>query len=148
MTFHSEFEAGGDEEPEASGSQCALARIRAGHEDVFWREACALENYYRSDLDYEDYAPAYCVGYVGFAQYGGSYEDAQVSLWSNWARIKGDSRLAPHDAHMAMRAAWSRMESLRDLGAETAAEMDDALADARVAESRPMRARALAYEAA
>ncbi|HWP12633.1 MAG TPA: hypothetical protein VNN06_12470, partial [Ramlibacter sp.] len=52
---------------------------------------------------------AYCVGYSGYAQYGGAFEDAQPWLCSNWARIKGDSRLSLEDALPAMRAAWDRM---------------------------------------
>jgi len=79
-------------------------------EDCYWRVACPLENYFHKDMDYEDYAPAYCAGYVGYAQYGGRYEDSEASLCANWERIKGDSRLTLGDALMAMRAAWSRME--------------------------------------
>jgi hypothetical protein len=80
----------------------------AREHDAFWRREHALENYFRRGLDYEDYAPAYCVGYVGFAQYGGSYEEAEKSLLSNWMRIKGDSRLGLDEAQLAMRSAWER----------------------------------------
>jgi hypothetical protein len=48
------------------------------------------------------------VGYTGFAQYGGTFEDAEKSLWANWERIKGDSRLSIDLARLAMRAAWER----------------------------------------
>lgn len=61
--------------------------------------------------DYEDYAPAYCVGAIGYAQYGGSFEEAEKSLWANWERIKGDSRLTLEQAQQAMRAAWDRQAS-------------------------------------
>jgi hypothetical protein len=46
------------------------------------------------------------VGYVGYAQYGGSFDEAEKSLCANWLRIKGDSRLALGDAMQAIRAAW------------------------------------------
>lgn len=78
----------------------------AREHDAFWQREYARENYFRRGLDYEDYAPAYCVGYVGHAQYGGNYEDAEKSLLSNWVRIKGDSRLNLHEAQLAMRSAW------------------------------------------
>ena len=78
----------------------------ARRHDAFWQQAFSRENYFRRGLDYEDYAPAYCVGYIGHAQYGGSFEDAEKSLLSNWVRIKGDSRLSLDEARMAMRAAW------------------------------------------
>jgi hypothetical protein len=86
-----------------------LGPVNAFEEDAFWKRAHWHERYYSYDLDYEDYAPAYCVGYVGFAQYGGDYGDAEKSLWANWERIKGDSRLSYEEARLAIRAAWDRM---------------------------------------
>jgi hypothetical protein len=77
-------------------------------QDAYWRHAHRLENYFRVGLDYEDYAPAYCVGYAGFAQYGGDFGEAEKSLLSNWLRIKGDSRLGLDEARMAIRSAWDR----------------------------------------
>jgi hypothetical protein len=87
----------------------AVNRVNAREEDAFWRRAFWRERYYSAGLDYEDYAPAYCVGYVGYAQYGGGYDDAERSLCANWERIKGDSRLSMDEAKLAMRAAWDRM---------------------------------------
>jgi hypothetical protein len=83
--------------------------VDAGAEDAYWSRAFWREHYYSRGLGYEDYAPAYCVGYVGHAQYGGDYDDAEKSLCANWERIKGDSRLSLDDARAAMRAAWNRM---------------------------------------
>ena len=82
-------------------------------EDSYWQATFRREQYYRDQLDYEDYAPAYCVGYIGCAQYGGCYEEAEKSLWANWERIKGDSRLRLDEARLAMRAAWDRMTGRR-----------------------------------
>ena len=86
-----------------------LSRDQALGEDAHWQRAHSREGYYRVGLDYEDYAPAYCVGYMGYAQYGGEFDDAERSLCANWERIKGDSRLSFDDALPAMRAAWSRV---------------------------------------
>ena len=83
--------------------------VDAGRQDEYWRDAFRRERYYSPQLDYEDYAPAYCVGYAGFAQYGGTFEEAERSLAANWERIKGGSRLRFEDARLAMRAAWDRM---------------------------------------
>jgi hypothetical protein len=82
-------------------------------EDAYWQRWHRYEHYYRPGLDYEDYAPAYCVGYVGYAQYGGAFDDAEPWLCSNWARIKGDSRLGLDDAVLAMRSAWERLSIRR-----------------------------------
>lgn len=78
--------------------------MQPAFDDSYWQAAHSCD-------DYEDYAPAYCVGTIGCAQYGGSFEDAETSLWANWERIKGDSRLTPGQARSAMRAAWERSAS-------------------------------------
>lgn len=78
-------------------------------QDDYWSAAYHGEHYFRPGCDYEDYAPAYCVGYVGFAQYGGEYEQAERSLCANWERIKGASRLTMEEAKAAIRAAWDRL---------------------------------------
>lgn len=80
-------------------------------EDAYWSRHYWRERYYRPDCEYEDYAPAYCAGYVGWGQYGGSYEDAEKSLCANWERIKGDSRLSLDEARAAMQAAWDHAGS-------------------------------------
>jgi len=85
-------------------------RIDPRLEDAYWRSVYWAQPYHCGELDYEDYAPAYCVGYVGFAQYGGCFDDAEKSLCANWLRIKGASRLALEEALQAIRAAWQHAE--------------------------------------
>jgi len=85
-------------------------RIDPEVEDAYWQSVFWGEPYYRSDREYEDYAPAYCVGYIGYAQYGGSFADAEKSLCANWLRIQGDSRLSVEEALQAIRAAWDHAE--------------------------------------
>lgn len=82
-------------------------RIDFRAEDAYWQAVHRSQPYYRGECGYEeDYAPAYCVGYIGFAQYGGTFEDAEKSLIANWVRIKGDSCLTVDEAIQAIRAAW------------------------------------------
>lgn len=81
-------------------------RVDPQREDAYWQSVFWGEPYYRGECSYEDYAPAYCVGYIGYAQYGGQYGDAEKSLCANWLRIKGDSRLNLEEALQAIRAAW------------------------------------------
>lgn len=81
-------------------------RIQPALEDAYWQSVYWSQPYFRSDCCYDDYAPAYCVGYIGYAQYGGRFEEAEKSLCANWIRIKGDSRLALEEALQAIRAAW------------------------------------------
>lgn len=89
-------------------------------EDAYWQRAFWQERYYRWDRDFEDYAPAYCVGYAGCAQYGGEFAQAQASLCANWERIRGDSRLSLDEAMPAIRAAWDRMAKRREWRARAA----------------------------
>lgn len=104
QTATQEFDTTDTDEP-----RVVLSRDGAAGEDAHWERAHRRERYYRSGLDYEDYAPAYCVGYIGYAQYGGRFDDAERSLHANWERIKGESRLPLEEALLAMRAAWDRM---------------------------------------
>jgi hypothetical protein len=87
--------------------------VDARNEDAHWSRFFHLEHYCCPGLDYEDYAAAYCVGYVGYAQYGGAFEDAEKSLCANWLRLKGDSRLSLLEALPAIRAAWDRMHHVQ-----------------------------------
>jgi hypothetical protein len=90
-------------------------------EDAYWQSVYFGESYYRAECEYDDYAPAYCVGYIGYAQYGGSFDDCEKSLCANWIRIKGDSRLTLDEAIQAIRAAWDHA----DKGGLALAEDDD-----------------------
>jgi len=97
------------------------ARIDPRLEDAYWQSVYWSQPYYREDCDYEDYAPAYCVGYIGCAQYGGCCEEAEKSLCANWLRLKGDSRLSLDEALQAIRAAWehaARGQPLADVEEE------------------------------
>ena len=95
---------------EGEAHQQAWNIYAAQTEDTFWSQAHWKEPYFQAEYDYEDYAPAYCVGYSGCAQYRGSFDDAERSLCANWVRIKGDSRLTWEEALPAIQAAWRRME--------------------------------------
>lgn len=97
------------ENPYVSDQPSAVRRVDAREEDAYWERWYSRQGYYKPGLDYEDYAPAYCVGYIGYAQYGGAFEDAETWLCANWMRIKGDSRLELHEARLAMRSAWERL---------------------------------------
>ena len=80
--------------------------VHPEREEAYWKSVYWTRPFYRADLGYDDYAPAFCVGYIGYAQYGGRFDEAEKSLCANWVRIKGDSRLELEDAMSAIRAAW------------------------------------------
>ncbi|HVE51816.1 MAG TPA: hypothetical protein VNB23_00385, partial [Ramlibacter sp.] len=101
-------------------------RIQPEAEDAYWQGAYWAQPYARAELGYDDYAPAYCVGYIGFAQYGGRFEDAEKSLCANWIRIKGDSRLELDEAMQAIRAAWEHAADAQSATDEEIEELVDA----------------------
>jgi len=119
-------------------------RIDPAVEDAYWQSVYWSQPYYRGDYSYDDYAPAYCVGYIGYAQYGGRFADAEKCLCANWVRIKGDSRLTLEDAMAAIQAAWEHAER-----AQVAMEEDDEeLVQAAMAGQRAQQQRQSAYAAA
>jgi hypothetical protein len=117
-------------------------RIDPAVEDAYWQSVYWAQPYYRPDRSYEDYAPAYCVGYIGYAQYGGCCEEAEKSLCANWLRIKGDSRLTLEEAMQAARAAWAHAQD----GQVTNDAEEEDLVEVRhaAATARPVRQPALA----
>jgi hypothetical protein len=101
-------------------------RIQPALEDAYWQGAFWAQPFFRSDCNYEeDYASAFCVGYCGYAQYGGRFEDAEKSLCANWMRIKGSSKLSYDEAMLAIRAAWDRAAQ-----GQPRVEADEELGDA------------------
>jgi hypothetical protein len=112
-------------------------------EDAHWQQAYWAEPYYRAECSYDDYAPAYCVGYIGYAQYGGRFDDADKSLCANWLRIKGDSRLSLDEAMQAIRAAWDHASQQEHI-----LEEEDVLVEASLVAANPAPARQRAYAAA
>ena len=120
-------------------------RERPELEDAYWQSVYWAQPYFRHTLSYEDYAPAFCVGYIGCAQYGGRFEDAEKSLCANWFRIKGDSRLELDEALQAMRAAWQHAEQAPVQSEAEELEMVDA---SYAAQARVQPARQPAYAAA
>lgn len=113
-------------------------RIDPALEDAYWESVYWAQPYYRGEYGYEDYAPAYCVGYIGYAQYGGSFADAEKSLCANWLRLKGDSRLTLDEALQAIRAAWQHAAQ-EQLPAEVEEDEDALVEAAFVAQQAPAR---------
>jgi hypothetical protein len=78
-------------------------------EDAHWRQVFKSEPYYRADLSYDDYSPAYRVGYTGPLRREGSFASLEGLLEQDWRHVKGRSRLSWAEARQATRAAWMRV---------------------------------------
>ena len=83
-------------------------------EDAYWREVHPRQTYADDDgLTYEDYAPAYRTGYLGYrahAAAGRDFDSAERDLEREYNANRGKSRLGWNKAKHASRAAWDRVE--------------------------------------
>lgn len=81
-------------------------------EDAYWRDAHRNEPYYSSENRYEDYAPAYRVGYLGQSRHQGqSFDSVESELRAEYDDQRGGSRLSWDKVKDASRAAWNRVEA-------------------------------------
>lgn len=79
-------------------------------EDTYWREAYRNEPYYNKQYGYDDYGPAYRLGYTHRLNNGTTWDERK--LQSEWERAKGTSRLAWNDAKDAAHAGWHRVTNV------------------------------------
>jgi hypothetical protein len=78
-------------------------------EDAYWRDNYSTASYYDRNRTYDDYAPAYRLGYSSYGRYP-SYDVAETELERDWERAKDKSRLSWEQAKHATRDAWHRVE--------------------------------------
>ena len=84
--------------------------VNPTHEDEFWRTAYADEPYVRTDFKFEDYEPAYRIGYLGAARRDGrTFEEAEPQLREEYERVRGGSPLHWDSARLPAQAAWDRV---------------------------------------
>ena len=78
-------------------------------EELHWRDACRDRPYYDSALGYDDYRPAYELGYrTRAALPEATFDQAERRISQDWAMAKGESRLTWEQAKLAARDAWDR----------------------------------------
>lgn len=81
----------------------------------YWRTNYSKEPYYSSGYSFDDYRPAYRVGYEGYGRYQGrSFDDVQRELETDYNVGKGKSKLSWEDAKVAARRAWERVSGEQD----------------------------------
>ena len=95
-------------------------------EDAYWRETHTERDYYNDDYSYDDYEPAYRMGYtLADAEHehhdavvrphvesgtteGHTYDDSDAELERLYGERRGESRLDWDDARHAVRDAYKR----------------------------------------
>ena len=92
------------------GGKAAAEGVNPTMEEAYWRENYAKESYVEAGRSYDDYAPAYEMGWVGRAQRGADFEAEEAALASEWESRRGGSNLGWEEARPAARAAWERAD--------------------------------------
>jgi hypothetical protein len=86
------------------------SRIDATAEEAHWRDHYASEPYYDPGYNFEDYLPAYRVGWEARRKSSHSrFDDLERELEAEFHWNRGQSRLLWDQARHAARAAFERM---------------------------------------
>lgn len=92
------------------GGKAVAEGVNPTAEEAYWRENYDKESYYDAGRPYDDYGPAYQLGWSGRAARGADFEGAEPALASEWATRRGASRLEWAQARPATLAAWNRAD--------------------------------------
>ncbi|MEO7496399.1 MAG: hypothetical protein ABIT83_21750, partial [Massilia sp.] len=93
-----------------AAGKAAARVVNPAEESAYWRGAYQSAPYYSPGYTYDDYGPAYELGYNSRGRYPGSFDSAQDDLADEWNQVKGSSRLSWEQAKSASRAAWDKVE--------------------------------------
>jgi hypothetical protein len=76
-------------------------------EDAYWQRAFITEPYFNRDYSYDDYGPAYRMGYLIRSTHADrSWDEVEPALTTVWEKSKGESRLTWEEAREAGQSAW------------------------------------------
>ena len=92
--------------------KAAAEAVNPTAEDAYWRESYEREPYYVGGRTYDQYRPAYELGWSSVDRYEGDFEAVEPRLADDW-RARHSDGLAWTDARPAARAAWDRVSSAR-----------------------------------
>jgi hypothetical protein len=80
-------------------------------EEAYWRENYRNRPYYDTDLEYDEYAPAYRYGWEARGRYHDrTWDDIEPELESGWSSARSSSTLGWAEAREASRDAWNRID--------------------------------------
>jgi uncharacterized protein (TIGR02284 family) len=135
-------EAEHDERESPAAAQDSAINAYPITEIEYWRAIYASEPYYETGRSFEDYSPAYEIGWVSYSAYGHRIDVADRVMANDWEGRRGISTLTWDDARPAARAGWRRAENARDFVTDGSATrehvietLNDLLENARDGES-------------
>lgn len=94
------------------GGKAAAEGVNPTAEDAYWRDNHGRQKYVVPGRSYDDYAPAYEMGWSGRSTRGADFDSAEPLLASEWESRRGASDLAWADARPATQAAWNRADEV------------------------------------
>ncbi|MGJ7489132.1 ferritin-like domain-containing protein [Variovorax sp. ZT4R33] len=92
------------------GGKAVAESVNPTAEDAHWRSSYDRESYYEPGRSYDDYAPAYELGWSSRAARNDSFDTLEPTLADEWATRRGNSTLDWPQARQASRAAWDRAD--------------------------------------
>lgn len=91
--------------------KAAAESVNPTAEDAYWRGSYDREPYYENGRSYEEYRPAYELGWSARDRYQGQDFDAvEPHLARDWGQARTDNSLEWAAARPATRAAWDRVD--------------------------------------
>ena len=88
--------------------KAAAESVNPTAEDVYWRDIYQREPYYVHGRTYDQYRPAYELGWSSVGRYEGDFDTVEPRLADDWRARHADQGLAWTDVRPATRAAWER----------------------------------------
>lgn len=95
------------------GGKAAAEAVNPTAEEAYWRETFQDESYYTPGRTFDDYGPAYRLGWGSRASYDGDFDAVEPSLAADWELRRDGSSLSWPEARPATRAAWNRIDQFR-----------------------------------
>ncbi|RYY72859.1 MAG: DUF2383 domain-containing protein, partial [Comamonadaceae bacterium] len=86
-------------------------RINPTVEEAHWRERYTQEPYVEAGRTYDDYGPAYAVGWTERERLAPDFDTAEPELAAQWDARRGASTLSWDQARPAARESWSQVNS-------------------------------------
>lgn len=95
--------------------KAAAEAVNPTDEDAFWRENYSREPYYVGGRSYDQYRPAYELGWSSVGRYEGDFDAIEPRLADDWRARHAEAGLAWTDVQPATRAAYERAANGRPL---------------------------------
>jgi uncharacterized protein (TIGR02284 family) len=88
--------------------KAAAEAVNPTEEDAYWRENYEREPYFVGGRTYDQYRPAYELGWSSVGRYEGDFDAVEPRLADDWRARHATDGLAWTDVRPATRAAWDR----------------------------------------